>query len=42
MASPGDVRGMDEWSAMMTNVGFAEPFVAVLEDPYGLLVARKP
>jgi demethylspheroidene O-methyltransferase len=42
MASPGDVRGIDEWSAMMTNVGFAEPFVAVLEDPYGLLVARKP
>jgi hypothetical protein len=36
----GNVRGIDESSAIMTKVGFAEPFVAVLEGPCGFLVAR--
>jgi hypothetical protein len=42
MSSLGNLRSIDEWSAMMTKVGFAEPFVVVLEDPYGFLVARRP
>jgi hypothetical protein len=39
MPSPGDVRGIDEWSAVVSKVGFDVPSVSVLEDPDGLLVA---
>jgi demethylspheroidene O-methyltransferase len=42
MASSGDVRTTDDWSRLLRAVGFSAPETIAFDDPYGMLVARKP